>query len=179
MCKLHLGCGDRNFGKEWVHIDARHFPHISSHNVKELPYSDESVDIIYTSHMLCYFDRIEVMEILLEWKRVLKPNGILRISITDFEVMAKLYVEDGIPLARIIGPLYGRMEMNGTLIYEKEIYDLKSLKNTLELAGFRDIKRYDWRKTSHAMFDDCSQAYIPHMDKENGAMISLNIECIK
>jgi hypothetical protein len=29
------------------------------------------------------------------------------------------------------------------------------------------------------MFDDHSQAYIPHMDKENGTLISLNIETIK
>jgi hypothetical protein len=28
-------------------------------------------------------------------------------------------------------------------------------------------------------FDDHSQAYLPHMDKENGTLISLNIEAVK
>jgi hypothetical protein len=36
-----------------------------------------------------------------------------------------------------------------------------------------------WRETEHAHVDDFSQAYIPHMDKENGILISLNIECDK
>ena len=43
----------------------------------------------------------------------------------------------------------------------------------------KDVKRYDWRDTEHAEFDDHSQAYLPHMDKENGTLISLNIEAVK
>ena len=50
--------------------------------------------------------------------------------------------------------------------------DLKSI-------GFKNVIKYDWRKTEHAMFDDHSQAYIPHMDKETGILMSLNIECYK
>jgi hypothetical protein len=49
----------------------------------------------------------------------------------------------------------------------------------LESAGFTDVRRYDWRETEHAHIDDYSQAYIPHMDKENGILISLNVECAK
>ena len=36
-----------------------------------------------------------------------------------------------------------------------------------------------WRETEHSQFDDHSQAYVPHMDKENGVLISLNVECNK
>ena len=43
----------------------------------------------------------------------------------------------------------------------------------------KEIKKYNWRKTEHSMFDDHSQAYLPHMDKENGILISLNVECVK
>ena len=43
----------------------------------------------------------------------------------------------------------------------------------------KDYKWYDWEQTEHSKFDDHSQAYIPHMDKENGTLISLNVECIK
>lgn len=46
-------------------------------------------------------------------------------------------------------------------------------------AGFKDVRRYDWRQTEHKDYDDFSQAYIPHMDKENGLLISLNIEATK
>ena len=46
-------------------------------------------------------------------------------------------------------------------------------------VGFKNVERYDWRETEHAEFDDHSQAYLPHMDKENGTLISLNVECTK
>ena len=49
----------------------------------------------------------------------------------------------------------------------------------LKCLGIQSVKRYDWRETEHAEFDDHSQAYIPHMDKENGTLISLNIEGVK
>ena len=53
------------------------------------------------------------------------------------------------------------------------LYDL------LERLGMKDIHRYDWEETEHSKFDDHSQAYMPHMDKENGTLISLNVEWIK
>ena len=37
------------------------------------------------------------------------------------------------------------------------------------------IKDYE----NNSDFDDHSQAYLPHMDKENGTSMSLNVECIK
>ncbi len=40
--------------------------------------------------------------------------------------------------------------------------------NRLEFSGFDMVKRYDWQKTIHKDYDDHSQAYYPHMDKENG-----------
>ena len=49
----------------------------------------------------------------------------------------------------------------------------------LEDVGFENVRRYDWRETEHAEIDDYAQAYFPHMDKENGLLISLNIECSK
>ena len=37
---------------------------------------DNSVDLIYASHVIEYFDPIEVVEVLKDWKRVLKTDGI-------------------------------------------------------------------------------------------------------
>ena len=79
----------------------------------------------------------------------------------------------------MLGPLYGKMEMDGSFIYHKTTYDFYSLSVLLNSLGFEDIRLYDWRKTEHCQFDDHSQAYFPHMDKENGTLISLNVECNK
>ena len=57
----------------------------------------------------------------------------------------------------------------------------KVLRSGLEEAGFGNIRRYDWRETDigKAGIDDYSQAYLPHMDKENGRLIALNVEADK
>ena len=89
MVKLNLGCGNRNFGSDWTHIDGAEYPHVDSHNVISLDYRDKSVDLIYASHFIEYFDRDEVIELLKEWKRVLVDKGTLRIAVPDFFQISK------------------------------------------------------------------------------------------
>ena len=75
--KLHLGCGKRDFGNDWDHIDiSKEHRHIKSHDIINLPYNENSVDLIYASHVFEYFDRSEAVEVLEKWKKVLKPGGI-------------------------------------------------------------------------------------------------------
>ena len=179
MVKLNLGCGKRDFGSDWIHIDGADYPHIDSQNIESLDYRDKSVDLIYASHVIEYFDRREVLPVLKEWKRVLRIDGVLRIAVPDFYQMAKLYLVDSYNLEKFLGPLYGKMMMLKKTIYHKTVYDFNDLKELLEEVGFRNVKKYDWRETDHSEFDDHSQAYIPHMDKENGTLISLNVECLK
>lgn len=176
--KLHLGCGWRDFGEGWINIDGGDYKHLHYKDITKLSFEDSSVDLIYASHVVEYFDRTEVVDLLTEWNRVLKKDGTLRIAVPDFESMSKLYLE-GHALDKFLGPLFGRMKMGDSTIYHKTTYDLKSLSTVLTNCGFYDIKRYNWRDTEHSMFDDHSQAYIPHMDKENGTLISLNVECKK
>lgn len=141
-------------------------------------FANDSAEIIYASHVLEYFDRLEARAVLAEWKRVLAPSGILRLAVPDFEALAEVYVLHH-KLDLILGPLYGRMDSAGETIYHRTVYDLAALKAILEEAGFRDVRPYDWRATIHREVDDHSQAYIPHMDKEHGKLVSLNVECAK
>lgn len=172
-----MGCGWRDFGQDWVHIDGGDYEHLDHKNILNLPHEDNMVDLIYASHVIEYFDAQEVKIVLKEWKRVLKKNGILRIAVPDFQAMTELYSSRKVELTDILGPLYGKMEMGNKKIYHKTVYDFKTLENILKCAGFYDIARYDWRHTGHSHHDDHSQAYLPHMDKENGTLISLNVEC--
>jgi len=179
MIKAHLGCGCRNFGPEWVHIDGADFPHIHSHNITKLEFEDNSVDLIYASHVLPYFDREEVIPVLQEWKRVLKPGGILRLAVSNFGVMARLYNEGKYPLKNFLGPIFGKWKMGDQYVYQKTTYDCGDLMELLSSVGFINIRRWEWTEVDHGKFDDHSQAFLPHMDKENGTLISLNIECKK
>lgn len=177
--KLNLGCGWRDFGPDWVHIDGGDYSHLNSKDIINLPYEDNSVDLIYASHVLEYFDRDEAKTLLTKWYNKLKPGGIIRLAVPDFEAMVNLYVKQSYPLSSFLGPLYGKMSMGEHIIYHRTTYDYLSLEKLLSDITFTQIKRYNWQDTEHAQFDDHSQAYIPHMDKENGILISLNIEAVK
>jgi len=183
--KLHLGCGKR-YIPGLIHIDLDDYPHIDyRHDIASLPmFADNSVDLIYCCHALEYYDRQEAQEVLKEWRRVLKRGGILRLAVPDFEAIVKVYLKyKDLAHRGILGPLYGEMAIKTSegkrVIYHKTVYDFESLREVLESAGFKNIHRYDWRQTIHKDYDDYSQAYIPHMDKEHGLLISLNVEAEK
>lgn len=180
MVKLHIGCGNR-FIPGWIHIDGENHPtvHYKLDFQDPLPFADSEVSVIYCSHGIQYLVREEFVYVLTEWKRVLCDGGILRLAVPDFAVLARLYCEGTLGLQGVVGPLYGKMELCGKDIFHKTTYDFETLKRLLEYSGFHNVHRYDWRKTEHADVDDFSQAYIPHMDKENGTLISLNVECVK
>lgn len=183
MMKLNLGCWHRHI-PGWVHVDLCDMPHIDyKTSIDKLPMiADESVELIYSSHSFPYFDRQEAVGVLAEWHRVLKPGGILRLAVTDFDGILKVYAKTG-ELGKILGPLFGRMEIETPdgpkTIYEKTTYNFADLSRLLEENGFTDVRRYDWRQTIHKDYDDHSQAYYPHMDKENGIHISLNVEATR
>ena len=179
MLKLNLGCGWRDFGPDWVHIDGGDYPHLNSKDIVNLPYEDSTVDLIYASHVLEYFDREEAKELLTKWHSKLKPGGVIRLAVPNFEAMVKLYLEKGYPLSKFLGPLYGKMPMGEQTIYHKTTYDFQELESLLKVLTFSNIETYDWEDTEHALFDDHSQAYIPHMDKVNGTLISLNVQATK
>lgn len=179
MVKYNVGCGWRNFGHDWFHVDGGNYQHVANHDVSLSQSPDGIADLIYSSHMIAYFSTDELQHLLSNWYRVLKPGGILEIATPDFSKLALLHSK-GVSLDRLIGPLYGKMNMNDEAIYHKIVYDFYSLKNILLQAGFVDVYKYDHRETCHPntgnrndRYDDHSAAYI------DGELISLNVQCKK
>lgn len=63
------------------------------HDLKKgLPYVSGSIDVVYHSHLLEHLDRDIAKLFLLEAKRVLKPGGIHRIVVPNFEILCKNYI---------------------------------------------------------------------------------------
>lgn len=176
MIKINMGCGKRNFGKDWLHIDKGDYDHLSHNDIFNFPYKD--VDLIYASHLIEYFDDSEVKSLLDYWFLKLKVGGILRLAVPNFESISKLYT-NGMNLDFFIGLLYGKMDMAGTKIYHRTVYDYKKLHKTLSNSGFSNISLWDHKQVDHGKYDDHSQAYIPHMDKDKGTLMSLNVQCSK
>lgn len=140
---------------------------------------DASVFLIYASHVLEHFSRTEYKGVLAEWHRVLQPNGVLRLAVPDFAACASIYYERGLEdgLSGLVGLIVGG-QRNGW-DFHKMIFDEEFLRRDLLATGFREVRRWDWRLTEHADIDDFSQAYIPHLHKESGRLMSLNLEAVK
>jgi predicted SAM-dependent methyltransferase len=178
--KLHLGCWHRHI-PGFVHVDLCDMPHIDhQHRIDALPFiADGAAELIYCSHAFEYFDRVEAVRVLAEWRRVLAPGGVLRLAVPDFEALIEIYKQTG-AIERVLGPLYGRMEINTAQgpawLFHKTCYDEISLSRLLSENGFEGAARWDWRETEHASIDDHSQAYFPHMEKVNGRLVSLNLQ---
>jgi predicted SAM-dependent methyltransferase len=175
--KLHLGCGKRHI-PGFIHIDAIDYPHVDHvSSIDALSFiSDDSVDLIYTCHVLEHFKRKDVIRVLKEWYRILRPGGVVRISVPDFSKLVEIYTQYR-DINKVVGPLFGRQDYLYNIHYN--VFDRESLFDALMSAGFKNCREYDWRFTEHADIDDFSQAYIPHMDKDNGFAVSLNVEADK
>lgn len=178
--RLHLGCGRRHI-PGFFHVDVLPAPHVDLvSRVERLPdFADGTVDLIYASHLLEHFSRSEYRAVLREWCRVLAPGGVLRLAVPDFAACAKLYYEQGLQdgLTGLVGLIVGGQR--DQYDYHKMVFDEPLLTRELLAAGFTSVRRWDWRTTEHAAIDDYSQAYLPHLDKANGTLMSLNLEAVK
>ena len=175
--KLHLGCGSK-YLEGYVHVDLLEYDHIDFNvPIDDLNFAkDSSVELIYASHVLEHTGRNSYEKVLDEWYRVLQPNGILRLAVPDFEACVQHYLATG-KLNDLLGLLTGGQK--DQYDYHRMVFDEQLLSKSLLKVGFKEVKRYDWRLIENMHLDDYSQAFLPHMDKVNGRLMSLNLQAIK
>src|SRR5262245_52010216 len=63
--------------------------------VRRIPVAAQTVEVLYSSHMVEHLDRQEVKRFLGEAMRVLRKGGRLRIVVPDLRWMVERYTEDG------------------------------------------------------------------------------------
>jgi SAM-dependent methyltransferase len=59
-----------------------------------IPFPDNSVDMVYHSHVLEHLDRDVARGFVRECARVLRPGGLIRVVVPDFERYCRRYLED-------------------------------------------------------------------------------------
>lgn len=136
-----------------------------------------SVDEIYACHVLEHVSRHSIDAFFKVCSRVMRIGGVLRIAVPDMEQIFKLY-NDGTPLfPKLYGLIWGgqRDEYD----YHTCGFDLATLGKFAARSGFGDCQRYRWQDFLPDAYDDYSRCFIPHMDFENGALVSLNVTCVK
>ena len=175
--KLHIGCGSI-FLPGWKNLDIQDAPgvDICDDALKLEKIANNSCDIIYACHILEHISRHKTCQALSLWRTKLKDDGVLRLAVPNFEAALEWYNITG-DIADIMGLCVGGQ--TDKFDSHKMVFDKKLLSSLLIKSGFHNIRSWDWRTVSHAAHDDYSQAYLPHMDKESGLLMSLNIEADK
>ena len=175
--KVHLGCGKKHFSG-WINIDVDHTvnPDIVDDITNLSIIEDNSVDLIYACHVLEHIGRWKWRSVLKLWSSKLKQGGTLRISVPSFEAVVNRYNQKH-NITEVSGLVCGGQRNEYDIHFI--IFDKPLLTEGLIEAGLVDIKEWDWRTTEHSHIDDYSQSYLPHLDKENGMHMSLNLEGTK
>jgi predicted SAM-dependent methyltransferase len=176
--KLQIGCGKVYLPPEegWTNCDI--FSSVRADVYSDmfaLPFEKESFDLLYICHVLEHAHRHMVITALSHWRSLLKPGGILRIAVPNFQAVCEHYQEHK-DIKILMGLLFGAQDW--PLNRHTVAFDEKYLTELLIKAGFQNVHWWDWKDTEHAKWDDFSRAHLPHMDF-NGKLMSLNLECKK
>lgn len=109
-----------------------------------LPLFDGVADFVYSSHFLEHLFRNEASNLLKEMHRILKPGGILRISVPDLEYAVGLYQSGD--KEKMLSSYFFVEDDNSYYARHKFMYDFKMLEAALRNAGFQNIHRCRFRE---------------------------------
>jgi len=117
---------------------------------KKIPLETNSVECIYTSHMLEHLSRTGSISFLDECLRILKIDGILRIVVPDLRMAINDYLTDGdadefMERLRVEAPSIGSLKEKFKLFisgyrHHQWMYDGKSVSILMKNRGFRNVK---------------------------------------
>ena len=117
---------------------------------KTFPFKDESIDVIYSSHMMEHLHRDDAVNFIKECYRVLHPKGILRLVMPDLRKNIESYlksndadkfIEDLLiqpPKTKNISDLT-KLYFSGGFREHQWMYDEKSLIKLLSSCGFNKV----------------------------------------
>lgn len=154
--KLNLACGD-DYREGYINIDVRvdaKFDILAS--VDKLPYGEGSIDEIVAQDILEHFPRSKTLDLLAEWRRVLKVGGKLNLRVPNMAALAALLLGGVGPLGNhhithsarattdlVIENIYGGHRWGPDGVYDAHHWGwtLASMRVDLEKAGFAVVSQ--------------------------------------
>lgn len=145
ILKLHLGCGQK-YLQGYVNIDYPATEHTVMNvkadvyaDIRTLHYEDNSVDEIRARHVFEHFSRQEALRLLLEWRRWLKPMGLLHLETPDFTSSVSSYIHSGLKRKFELGRhIFGSQE--APWAYHLDFWDKQKFEFVLQKLGFTDVR---------------------------------------
>ena len=115
--------------------------HDLSHSI---PFKDNSVDFIFTSHFLEHLFKGDAENFLREAVRVLKPGGKIRVSVPDLYFAMELYLKGD--KTRMLDQYFFVDHNENYFSRHKYMYDFEILSEMAKSAGFKNIKRCNFNE---------------------------------
>jgi predicted SAM-dependent methyltransferase len=162
--RLHLGAG-RMYMRGWLNTDLSgnglNFAKVDV--TKPFPLPDDSIDYIYTEHMVEHLEYKLFVNMLSECKRVMRAEGVIRIVTPSLLFLISLMQESNISINRRYidwavekftpfapANLSGFVVNNFVRAWShKFIYDPETLSTTLRVAGFHDLVECKLGESEH------------------------------
>jgi len=151
--RLNWGCGTHP-DAGWINSDIKEAPGIQlvCDILEGLPLEDDSIDYAVSIHALPEIPYGQLVPVLTELRRVLKPGGVLRLALPDLERGVKAYLENDreyflIPdedAATIGGKLVTQMVWYG---WSRSLFTPDFAEELLRKAGFGETAKCSFKET--------------------------------
>jgi predicted SAM-dependent methyltransferase len=189
--KLHLGCG-KKIRTGWLNCDKfEPDADIYLNAYTRLPFQTDTFQCIYMEHLIEHIHTDRIPTFLAELHRVLKPEGILRITCPDLELFVRMYHEDDQEFfAPILERFAARRERNlnkywlvrtrggafntrtvHRFYHHRWMYDFETLDWCLKEIGFREVVKQQFRQS---LMDEAEE-----MDSESHQFETLYVDAVK
>jgi predicted SAM-dependent methyltransferase len=146
--KLELGSWEKRM-PNWITIDQDPRADICLDLSKGLPFADNSVDEIYSSHLLEHFFYPDMRKLLVECHRVLKSGGVFKTAVPNMRIYIDAYVkpeEFKVPEQSLYKPAFhyfSKIDFVNYMAYldgiHRFMFDEENLPKIIAEVGFRDV----------------------------------------
>jgi predicted SAM-dependent methyltransferase len=151
---LDIGAG-RVLGRNgWTTVDGEKGADIQFNLLNRFPLPDDCVEKLYSSHVLEHFFYPDIMRLLRECHRILKPGGTISICVLDATIFIAGYQHPERMREREAGFFQTAFHYHTPIDYlnyiaymwndHRHLFDEANLIAILQAAGFQDVTRRDF-----------------------------------
>ncbi len=159
--KLNLGCGT-DYKEGWINVDNNSDNNIEKLDLnwdltKPLPFPDNSVDFIFNEHFIEHLSVESARSSLIDFRRVLKKGGVMRIAMPDLEGVVEIYLDKkwkARPFIKTFKLDFIKTKaelLNISLRWwgHQWLYDWEELERRLKETGYKNITQCKRHKSKH------------------------------
>lgn len=151
--KLEFGAGVSRGIEGWTYVDKTHNCDLVLDLAEKLPFPDNCVNEIYSSHLMEHFTYRELMVFLKECHRILAPDGMFSSAVPNARLFLESYGDSSVDINGVCKhnpALNGNSKidyinyiayMDG---YHKYMFDEENLPILIEDAGFSGVRLRDY-----------------------------------